>query len=111
MLVHLERNQRIVFGLNEQSRYADTIQKLIGGLGCVVVVRGAESKGRRGETVVEVVNSLHSRQIGQLEKPGRQLLFELNALFQAADKPAGINIVRALVEPLHASRQVNGRRN
>ena len=44
MIEHRERDQGIVFGLHEQSGHADAIQKLIGGLRGVIVVRSAESE-------------------------------------------------------------------
>ena len=82
MMVHLERNQRIVLCLHQQSGHANPIEELIRRLRGVIIVRGTESKGRRGEPVVKIVDVLTTWQIGQLEKARRQLLFERTRSFK-----------------------------
>jgi hypothetical protein len=59
VLVNLEWDQRIVFGLHQQGRYLDSLQELVGRLGSVIIVGGSEAECRSREFVVEFINAFH----------------------------------------------------
>ncbi len=88
MIVNLERDQGIVFGLHQQGRHANAVQKLIGGLGGVIIVGGAESEGRRREFVVKLVDALDAVEMVECEQAGVGLRFEADALLQTAEENA-----------------------
>ena|SRR5215469_6317633 len=54
MIEYLERDKRVVPGLNTKRGYADRVEKIRGGLRRVVILGIAESERRRGDAVVDI---------------------------------------------------------
>src|SRR5262245_22203359 len=59
-----EGDKRIVLRLDQKRRYANPVEELVGGLCRVIVLRALESKGRRGDLVVDDKEGAHAPEIG-----------------------------------------------
>src|ERR1019366_9913785 len=55
MPVHLERDERVVFGLNQKCWHANIVQEILRGLRGVIFVGSAETEGRRSDFIVDLV--------------------------------------------------------
>src|SRR6266849_5712353 len=108
MVIHLERDHRIVLGLHQQRGNANLSQEPVRGLSGVIIVRRAESEGWRREPVVEFVHALHSVQVPHLKHTRRYLLVQPDALPEAAQEALRVNGVDWFLELPHASSQVDG---
>src|SRR5208283_5629070 len=76
-------NKRVVIGVHHQRRYSDALEHA-GGRGARVVILGIEkTKMARGYLVVEIADATHSAQMAQLELPGIERSFALEAPPQA----------------------------
>src|ERR1051326_5884718 len=111
VLVDLERDERVVFSLDHESRHVDLIQEALCRLRRIIVVRSSETECRSRVDVVEVVNRLNGPEARKIKQPGPQPLLEKDALLQPPQETARIQNVHGPVEALDAGSKIDGRRN
>jgi hypothetical protein len=111
MVIHIEGNHGVILGLDQESWYPDSVQELVRGLGGIVIGRGSEAEGRRGELVVKVVDRIDAVQFFETKRSRRQPLLHANAFLQPAEKPSGVNNIGRMVDSPGAGGEIDGRRD
>src|SRR5437879_591759 len=111
VMVDLERDERVVFRLDDESRHLDLIQEALCRLRSIIVVSSSETECRSRVDVVEVVNRLDGPEARKIEQPGPQSLLEKDALLQPPQETARIQNVHGPVETLDAGGKIDGRRD
>ena len=103
MAVHLERDESIVFGRDEQGRYADAVEKAHRGLSGVVIVGCAEAERRRGDVVVERIDRVPGGEVGFGISAGGD-----EAQLHAVHEAPLVKVVIPLVDALSGEGEIDG---
>ena len=111
LLVNLERNKRIVFGLDQKSWDADRIEKTLRRLRGVIIVGSTEAERWRGVGVVEGVHGFDSVQTREIKQTRCQTFFESYTLFKPLQEAIRVNTILEKLQPLDAGRQIDGSRD
>src|SRR4051812_320338 len=88
VVVGLERDVGVVFRLDQKRGHADAVEYVLAGLRLVVVIGAFETERRRGNLVVDLVESTGGLEIVPAVTPGRE-----NALSHALEEAALVDAV------------------
>src|SRR6266481_2954945 len=107
----VEGDERIVLGVNDQSRNADAADEgASAGFG-VVIIRVSKTKMWRHILVVELLDAANAIQQAHIVTTRKQFFLNLDAVFQTPQKVLLINPVAAPGHQSCAGAQINRRRN